>query len=354
MLLLTDRLSTASRLKQVLGDVEHCVVLSPGQGSGPSGDHSVILVDLALEAPAALAAAQAVLAHHRPGPPVPVLHLSRQAGEAAMTQGQAIGATAVLPHDASDAQILFTVRRLAESWRVTRRRAAPAAAPAVAAHVQEAGAAFADLFDASRRGRPLTAADLEQGANAVMAAVAAGRIGVWLDVVRAYDDITYQHCLLVAGLAAAFSVRLGMTMKGQRLIAQAALVHDIGKAHVPLAILNKAGPLSASEMALMRLHPAAGHDMLTRQGGFDPQLLDIVRHHHEYVDGSGYPDGLRGDEISALVRLVTICDIYAAMIERRSYKPARPPDVAFAVLVDMGSKLDVGLVKVFQSVIGEA
>ncbi len=227
-------------------------------------------------------------------------------------------------------------------------------AAAVTARTREAASAFGGLFEAARRGRPLAAAALDQGAGAVMAGVGGGRIGAWLDVVRSYDDATYQHCLLVAGLAAGFAARLGVTVKGQRLIAQAALVHDIGKAVIPHAVLNKAGPLSPAESEVMRTHPQVGHDMLVRQGGFDPQLLDIVRHHHEYVDGSGYPDALAGERVSPLSRLVTICDIYAALIERRPYKAPMPPREALAVLAGMAGKLDAGLLRSFHGLVGAA
>ncbi len=346
MLLLTDRLNDGLRLRQVVDAVEPCTLVGPGQSAEPSPDHGLIICDAALDDPGALAALRAVLAHHRVDRVVPVLCLARGQGPDAMAQAEAIGATAVLPRDASDAQILFTARQMIGSGRASGRRP-PAVDPAVAASARGATAAFGEMFGAARRGGPIPAAALEQGGGAVLAGVAGGRIGAWLDVVRGYDDATYQHCLLVAGLAAGFAARLGVTAKGQRLIAQAALVHDIGKAAIPLGILNKPGRLSAAEMQVMRTHASIGHEMLVRQGGFDPQLLDIVRHHHEYVDGSGYPDALSGDRVTALTRLVTICDIYAALIERRSYKEPMPPRDALTTLAAMGGKLDAGLLRAF-------
>ncbi len=350
MLLLTDRLEQGIRLRGVVEAVEPCTLVGPGQSAAASADHGLILCDVALDDPAALAALRAVLAHHRVDPAVPVLCLARGQGAEALAQAEAIGATAVLPRDASDAQILFTARQMIAAGRAAPRRAAPD--PAVAAGAGEAAAAFGGLFEAARRGGPIAAAEVERGGNAVMAAVAGGRIGAWLDVVRCYDDVTYQHCLLVAGLAAGFAARLGVTVKGQRLIAQAALVHDIGKASIPHAVLNKAGPLSPAESEVMRTHPQLGHDMLVRQGGFDPQLLDIVRHHHEYVDGSGYPDALAGERVTPLARLVTICDIYAALIERRPYKAPKPTREALAVLAGMGGRLDAGLLRAFHGLVG--
>ena len=351
MLLLTDRPKEALRLKQAIGDVEPCTVVTLTEPPGTPSHHAALICDVALDSPAAVAAARTVLARHRGASRAPLLHLSRRHGDAALAQARAIDATATLSHTASHAQILFTLRRMIDAVQGAGGRGAVAVDPAVAAEMLAAGAAFSDLFDAARQTRPVTAESLEQGGYAVMAAVGGGRIGAWLDMVRNYDDVTYQHCLLVAGLAAAFAIRLGLSLKGQRLIVQAALAHDIGKASVPQSILNKPGPLSEAEAAVIRTHPTVGHDLLARQGGFNPQLLDIVLHHHEYLDGSGYPHGLSGGAVSPLVRLVTICDIYAALIERRSYKAAMSPEAALAHLVGMGDKLDASLLKAFHRVV---
>ena len=352
LLLLTDRPTEGRRLQQAVDAVEPCTLVTLVQPNARPAAHAAILCDVALDDPAAVALVQAVLARHRVPADVPVLHLSRRTGEPGLAQSQAIGATAVLPHSSTDAQVVFTVRRL-----IDLARAAPARVPgqdATLAGARDAAVAFAELFEAARQGRAIPPERVEQGGGAVMAAVAGGRIGAWLDIVRGYDDVTYQHCLLVAGLAAGFAARLGMTLRGQRLISQAALIHDIGKANIPHAIVNKVGRLDDAETAVMRKHPAVGHAMLVRQGGFDPQILDIVRHHHEAVDGSGYPDRLSGEAVTSLARLVTICDIYAALIERRTYKAPMPSAEAMAVLAGMGGKLDAGLLHAFGGLVRTA
>ncbi len=93
-----------------------------------------------------------------------------------------------------------------------------------------------------KRGEAVSIAELDRGASAMLGAVKKGKIRSWLDVVWQFDDITYQHCLLVAGLCAAFALRLGLTPNHQHLLLQAALIHDIGKARIPKAILNKPAP----------------------------------------------------------------------------------------------------------------
>ena len=97
------------------------------------------------------------------------------------------------------------------------------------------------------------------------------------------------------------------------------MLHDIGKARIPLAILEKPGPLDENEMAVMRQHPQFGLDALGSVSGIHKEMADVVIHHHEYLDGSGYPHGLRGSEISDLVRMITIADVFAALIDRRMW-----------------------------------
>jgi HD-GYP domain-containing protein (c-di-GMP phosphodiesterase class II) len=125
------------------------------------------------------------------------------------------------------------------------------------------------------------------------------------------------------------------------------MVHDIGKARVPIAILEKPTQLTDDEMAVMRMHPEFGLETLKNASGLGQDMLDIVIHHHEYLDGSGYPHGLSASEISDFVRIATICDVFGALLERRAYKAPIPGDVAYQILLDMGPKLDKDLVRAF-------
>ena len=101
----------------------------------------------------------------------------------------------------------------------------------------------------------------------------------------------------------------------------------------------------------MRTHARIGYELLREQGGYEPELLEVVLRHHELLDGSGYPDGLIGSQINDLVRLVTICDIYAALIERRPYRQVMEPAQAFKILQEMEGKLEGALVRAFAQVV---
>ena len=210
---------------------------------------------------------------------------------------------------------------------------------------------MADILAAATEGGVLPVAAIEGGVEAINRAADDRDLGAWLDMVWNHDDATYQHCLLVAGLAAAFARALDFPGEARKLVTSAAILHDIGKARVPLAILHKRDRLTDEEFAIVREHPQTGYEMLLRQGIFAREVVETARSHHEYLDGSGYPRGLKADEISDIVRMITICDIYAALIERRSYKAPMAPGQAYAALTAMGAKLDADLLRVFRSVV---
>jgi putative nucleotidyltransferase with HDIG domain len=172
----------------------------------------------------------------------------------------------------------------------------------------------------------------------------------WLEAVRRHHKGTYQHCLLVTGLATDFGLSLGMSKKDVERLCSAALFHDIGKAQIPLAILDKPERLTLEERAIIEAHPAAGYDILKRQNGVSAEILDAVRHHHEFLDGTGYPDRLSGKQISDLVRMLTISDIFAALIEQRTYKATMSRPEGYAVLCGMDGKLERALVRAFKPV----
>jgi len=100
----------------------------------------------------------------------------------------------------------------------------------------------------------------------------------------------------------------------------------------------------------MRQHPRRGHDALAAEGSFPQEMLDVVLHHHELLDGSGYPDRLRGNEISDIVRLITIADIYSALVEQRAYRLQYTHAKAYSIMETMGDKLDQHLLQAFRPV----
>ena len=219
----------------------------------------------------------------------------------------------------------------------------------IATEVASADAALTRIFEMGRSGGVIEAGLIASGAEFIESALRKTDMRTWLDVIWRFDDATHQHCLLVAGLAAGFAKHLGFRRADCRRVTQAALLHDVGKSRIPNTILNKPGRLTDGERKVMQTHAALGHEMLLGQG-YGPEMLAVVRSHHEYLDGSGYPDGLQAADIPDLVRLVTICDIYAALIERRPYRKPMTGDEGFAILEGMTGKLDRDLLQAFRPV----
>jgi putative nucleotidyltransferase with HDIG domain len=172
----------------------------------------------------------------------------------------------------------------------------------------------------------------------------------WIETVRRHHEGTYQHCLLVAGITVDFGFSLGMAKADIERLYSAAMFHDIGKARIPLTLLDKPDRLDDRERALIETHPAVGFEILKKNSSVSPEILDAVRHHHEYLDGSGYPDALCADSISDIVRILTISDIFSALIERRPYRSTMPREQAYDIIRGMHGKLEKPLVEAFREV----
>jgi HD-GYP domain-containing protein (c-di-GMP phosphodiesterase class II) len=139
------------------------------------------------------------------------------------------------------------------------------------------------------------------------------------------DDYTYMHSVAVCALMVALARQLGLNEADTREAGLAGLVHDLGKALMPLDVLNKPGALTPAEFVIMKGHPEAGHRMLVEGKGAGPVALDVCLHHHEKVNGRGYPHGLAGEAISLFARMGAVCDVYDAITSNRPYKRGWDP-----------------------------
>jgi putative nucleotidyltransferase with HDIG domain len=134
------------------------------------------------------------------------------------------------------------------------------------------------------------------------------------------DDYTYMHSVAVCALMIALSRQLGLSDEETREAGLAGLLHDIGKMAVPPEILNKPGRLTDQEFISVKEHPSAGYEMLLEAKGVGKIALDVCLHHHEKMDGSGYPKGLKGEQISLYAKMGAVCDVYDAITSNRPYK----------------------------------
>lgn len=264
---------------------------------------------------------------------------------ACVSQAYALGATLVLPGTINRIKLLASLADRAEPAPAS---SGDASQPDNA--VETAATAIASMFTAVTLGQPLDVDGTREAGRQIADRITAHGLSEWLTTVRRHHEGTYQHCLLVTGLAIDFGLSLGVGRVDLERLYTAAMFHDIGKAQIPLAILDKPGRLDADERAMIETHPAAGYDFLKGHDKISPEILDAVRHHHEYLDGSGYPDGLCADSINDLVRILTISDIFAALIEHRHYKPTMQRAEAYNILCGMTGKLEKPLVAAFKQV----
>ena len=341
LLVISDDPPHAKRLAKEIGRAETCGIHDLYDEAVPADRPGMIVSDVKDLTSDALVRLRRCLEALR-SRDVPHLLLVHGNAARAEAHAQLIGAEAIPA--ATAAHVLST--RLKQPFRPPTYEA-----PLSLTAVRQADEAKHYLAHAFFSGETMTPALAETGTELVAQAINETGIRDWVRAVQRFDDVTHQHILLVAGLSTAFAVSLGLNAHDRHLLAKAALLHDVGKTKIPTAILNKPGRLDPNELTIMRTHPGIGHAMLAGSG-FDASTLMVVRSHHEMLDGSGYPDGLQAAEIPDLVRLVTISDIYAALIEKRPYKAALSGSAALAIIDSMVGRLDGDLLRAFQPVAG--
>jgi putative two-component system response regulator len=155
--------------------------------------------------------------------------------------------------------------------------------------------------------------------------------------IEARDPTTHGHCGRLSEISALLGSRMGLEPEQVTALRRAGVVHDVGKVAIPDSILLKQGPLTGDEEALLRQHPVVGEHICAPLKSFR-LVLPIIRHHHEKQDGTGYPDGLRGDEIPLTARILQIVDVYDALTTERPYRIALDSAAALDHIEDEASR----------------
>lgn len=176
---------------------------------------------------------------------------------------------------------------------------------------------------------------------------------MWLSRLQSKDDISSQHSINACILAVAFGRFIGLPKTELEKLAIGALMHDIGKLQIPTEILNKPDNLSSEEKKIMHQHPAASRNLLISAGDLFATAVDIAYSHHERIDGSGYPRGLKGHSLTPFARMVSIIDVYDAMTTEQVYREELAPFEALKYINQhKGTKFDHQLVALFIKMIG--
>jgi putative nucleotidyltransferase with HDIG domain len=347
LLLASDRSDLSSELVNILHSVGEVDTISTSDiPDAPAGHFAGIVVDINLRSAESVQRVRNKLRAEAYSA-LPRLFVLADALHHGSMQAWALGATDTISRPFDAQGILHRIRA---AFPETSGFDATADDKALNTGIAAAHAVMVKIFEKLPAGIPLTFADIMKAENQILNAIRRTSLREWLVAVGRHHTHSYRHCLFVTGFAVAFAQHLGMRDEDQRRLARAALVHDVGKAFIPVAILDKPGKLTDAEISEIRKHTRLGYDALAAQGGFPPEMLDVVLHHHEFLDGTGYPDRLRGDQISDIVRLITVVDIYAALVENRAYRLAFTHARAFAMMEQMGDNIDQHLLQAFRPV----
>jgi putative nucleotidyltransferase with HDIG domain len=212
---------------------------------------------------------------------------------------------------------------------------------------QQAKVAVVSMFEEVRMGNAVDVGGARQLVEDITDSVSRnpGAI-ISLARLKTADDYTYMHSVAVCAMMVALAKQLDLDEAQTRLCGMAGLLHDLGKVATPTEVLNKPGKLTDAEFDIMRAHPTEGYKMLMASSGVDSVSLDVVLHHHEKMDGSGYPEKLKGDEISLYSKMGAVCDVYDAITSNRPYKSGWDPAESLRRMAEWKGHFDP---KVFQA-----
>lgn len=219
--------------------------------------------------------------------------------------------------------------------------------------VNKSREAVSSLFAEARMGRALDAQKCLPLVDEIASSVwrNPGAI-VSLARLKTHDDYTYMHSMAVCALMVSLGRQLGMDEASAREIGLAGMLHDMGKAMMPLDVLNKPGKLTDDEYAIMKTHPQHGFELLQEGKGVGAVALDVALHHHERPDGRGYPHGLSGDALTRVARMGAVCDVYDAITSNRPYKSGWDPAESVATMASWAGQFDNEIFQAFVRSLG--
>ncbi|WP_339859015.1 HD-GYP domain-containing protein [Pseudohongiella acticola] len=209
------------------------------------------------------------------------------------------------------------------------------------------------MFAEARMGNTVSMADARAMVDEVTESVNRHPLAlITLARLKTSDNYTYMHSVAVCAMMVALARALKMTEEQVRDAGCAGLLHDVGKMAVPDKILNKPGKLTDEEFIVIKSHPEKGRDILLRAGDISAMVIDVCLHHHEKCDGSGYPHGLKSEDISIFARMGAICDVYDAITSNRPYKEGWGPAESLQRMAQWKGHFDPELLQAFVKVVG--
>jgi len=214
---------------------------------------------------------------------------------------------------------------------------------------------FHQITDLIDTGQQLPYQEVQECCAPLVEAVQTNQYKGILRGVRSHDNYSYVHSLRVATFLSLFGHAIGMGGDELLLLSSGGLLHDVGKQSIPFEVLNKPGKLDDKEWETMRSHVTRTIDYLKVSSGIPNGVMTIAAQHHEKLDGSGYPNGLKGSELNDLARMAAIVDVFGALTDRRVYKPPMPPEKALTIMaIEMSEELDMKFLALFREMLLEA
>lgn len=205
-------------------------------------------------------------------------------------------------------------------------------------------------FHNASQGLEVSQDEVKESCKLIVEATAVDGLTDWMDAIRLHHSSTYRHSMMVCGYLVSFGMLIDLKKDDLQTLAVGGMIHDIGKAMIPLEILEKTSALTEEECKIMEYHPSDSNIILSG-ADWDKTMIDIATHHHEKLDGTGYPHGLKDNEISDVVRAASIANIFSGLTDKRSYKPAMTAEKAIETMLEMSDYLDTSLVKAFRPVV---
>ena len=227
----------------------------------------------------------------------------------------------------SEAEVESTLAKAAEESRQVSPSSTREELSRAAAICSKSQQAVSAMFGEARMGKAIDTVVARKVVEEISDSVTRNS-GALISLARlkTADEYTYMHSVAVCALMVALARQLGLDEEATRTAGTAGLMHDLGKAMIPMDVLNKPGRLTEEEFALVRRHPEEGHRLLLQAGSaIDEKTLDVCLHHHEKTDGSGYPHALKDDQIDLFAKMGAVCDVYDAITSNRPYKAGWDP-----------------------------
>lgn len=278
---------------------------------------------------------------------VPILFLVPQLTRHALVQANILGATDYIAYPCPDNNFIQVMgdlisREVEKAW--SKLSKTQEAALKVSLKVVE------ETFGNARRGEIISPDDIKNSCNMIIEATSKDGLTDWMNAIRQHHNYTYRHSMMVCGYLVSFGMYLGVQRHDLQQLSVGGILHDIGKSLTPLELLEKPARLTPEEWVIMKQHPSHSRTIMM-ESNWDDVLIDIAVHHHEKLDGSGYPDGLQGAQVSDLARMAAIADVFSGLTDKRSYKPSMSSEAAIDIMLTMEGHLDMPLVKAFRAVV---